>query len=569
MKKTFTINLNNTVFHIDSDAYDVLKDYLSELHKYFAKEEDGVDILNDIEARIAELFQNKMNERKNVIIEEDVLEVIETMGRPSQFGETIEEEGGEEFETKEEKKSKHKKLYRDIDNRLLGGVLAGISAYLKWDVSIVRIVFFVLVFISQSSLALVYFILWIIIPKAQTTAQKLEMHGEDVNISTIKNKATDEKERFNAEKFKESTQSFAERMWIVFKGLLKLAFTFIGVIISIIGGILIALLIFTLIIYLFEPEVILRNFPEFFTVFKTSSPEQIIMLLVSLIIIIGTPIFAINYWSINILSGSHKTKRSNYPVFVTLIVWFVGIFMFAATGGGAIKESIRLNNLKRSIEKEWSERAFDEENILSEERELASFHSLQVSDGINIEWTQSDVQNISVTTLSDFVPNVHTELYDGVLRIYSDNKLINPKIVVKISSDSLQKIRATGASSVKINSDAKFEDLDINLSGASKISASEVSAQNLNIDISGASKVMLMGEADSITIEASGASKAELDEMKAKVVKAQTSGASKVNVFATDEFEGNASGASKINCYGSPMKKDKYRSDKSSSIRFL
>ena len=92
MKKTLTVNLNNIVFHIDDDAYEMLQTYLHEIAEHLS-EDERKDILNDIEARIAELFNEKLQKNKNVINLIDVQEIIEIMGKPSQYtGEDDEEE---------------------------------------------------------------------------------------------------------------------------------------------------------------------------------------------------------------------------------------------------------------------------------------------------------------------------------------------------------------------------------------------------------------------------------------------------------------------------------------------
>ena len=98
MKKTLTINLNNTVFHIDDDAYELLQSYLAEVSHHFKSETEKADIMSDIEARIAELFSEKMDKQKNVITIEDVDTVITIMGKPSQF---VDDDTDEEYESEE------------------------------------------------------------------------------------------------------------------------------------------------------------------------------------------------------------------------------------------------------------------------------------------------------------------------------------------------------------------------------------------------------------------------------------------------------------------------------------
>jgi len=183
MKKPLTINLSGMVFHIDNDAYEKLKIYLDSIENHFANEEERREILADIETRIAEIFQGKINDNKQIITEKDVDEVIEIMGDPEEFGDVA---NGKEGGSKKGKytTSGYRRLYRDTENRILGGVCSGMGAYFRIDPLILRILF-VIAFLGFLSGLLIYIILWIVIPEAKTTAQKLEMKGEPVTISSI------------------------------------------------------------------------------------------------------------------------------------------------------------------------------------------------------------------------------------------------------------------------------------------------------------------------------------------------------------------------------------------------
>jgi len=186
MKKTLTINLANQVFHIDEDAFLRLRVYLDRIEGHFADTNERSDILSDIETRISELFSQRITQQKQVIIIQDVEEIIRIMGDPAEIG------GGEQAETKDYTKvSKPKRLYRDPDNRVLGGVCGGIGQYFKIDPLIVRILFLV-VFFGFGIGLLIYIILWIVVPEARTTTQKLEMRGDPVNASNIGNFVKDE-----------------------------------------------------------------------------------------------------------------------------------------------------------------------------------------------------------------------------------------------------------------------------------------------------------------------------------------------------------------------------------------
>lgn len=180
MNKVMNINIGGVVFHVDEDAYDKLKSYLRQINRHFKNTAGGDEIIHDIEARIVELFQQKITDKKEVINTADVNEVIATMGKPSDFEEDVEEEY---FSDPDVRQIKKKRLFRDIDNRIIGGVCSGLGAYARIDTVWFRIGFVVATLSGLSILA--YLILWLIIPPARTISEKLEMQGDPVTISNI------------------------------------------------------------------------------------------------------------------------------------------------------------------------------------------------------------------------------------------------------------------------------------------------------------------------------------------------------------------------------------------------
>ena len=192
MKKTFTINISGSVFHIEEDAFEKLQDYLKLLNRFFETQKGGQEILQDIELRIAELLQEKIKEGQDAVTNEWVDEVMQRMGNPEDFMDQEEPENAE-TSAKELKGEKTKKrMYRDSESRVLGGVCSGMSAYFNIDPVFLRILFVLLVFVGVGISAIVYLILWIVVPKARTTAQRLEMRGEDATISNIRKTVQEE-----------------------------------------------------------------------------------------------------------------------------------------------------------------------------------------------------------------------------------------------------------------------------------------------------------------------------------------------------------------------------------------
>jgi phage shock protein PspC (stress-responsive transcriptional regulator) len=186
MNKIMNINIGGVVFHVDEEAFEKLKQYLDQLSKHFRKSSGGDEIYNDIETRIVELFQQRLTKEKEVISMSDVDEVINIMGKPSDF----EDEQEDDNNDPDIHQIGRKRLFRDIDNRMIGGVCSGLGGYFKIDTVWFRIGFIIATLSGLSILA--YLILWVIIPPARTISEKLEMQGDPVTVSNIEKSIREE-----------------------------------------------------------------------------------------------------------------------------------------------------------------------------------------------------------------------------------------------------------------------------------------------------------------------------------------------------------------------------------------
>jgi phage shock protein PspC (stress-responsive transcriptional regulator) len=186
MNKTVTINISGIIFHIEEDAYDKLSKYLNKIKGYFSGNESGNEIIADIEARIAELLQVKITPYKQVVLMADVEEVMSALGKPEDFAMDDDANAGHDHHQQNTQQTEpiKKRLYRDPDEKAIGGVCSGIAHYFDVDVVWIRLATFLLIFFGGISLW-VYIILWIVIPEAKTTADRLAMRGERVTIDNI------------------------------------------------------------------------------------------------------------------------------------------------------------------------------------------------------------------------------------------------------------------------------------------------------------------------------------------------------------------------------------------------
>ncbi|MBK8613760.1 MAG: PspC domain-containing protein [Flavobacteriales bacterium] len=194
MKKTLTANISGSVFHIEEDAYEKLQRYLATIRGNFSGSDGRDEIMGDIEGRIAELFTERLVGRQVVTVA-DVEHVISVMGQPEDYlgdepgmgtgaGTDAGANAGTGAFAGPDPTRSRKRLFRDTEDRWVGGVLSGIAAYFGIDALVLRIIYILLLFIGVGWL--LYIILWIVVPPAQSAADKLQMHGEPVTVDNIK-----------------------------------------------------------------------------------------------------------------------------------------------------------------------------------------------------------------------------------------------------------------------------------------------------------------------------------------------------------------------------------------------
>ncbi len=189
MNKTIIININGIVFHIEEEAYEILKNYMTDVKRHFMNSADSLEITTDIENRIAEMFSELLEkEGKQVIVEQDVNSVIEQMGTVSDFEHADDDSknaGPFAYATE------NRRLFRDPDDHLVAGVCSGIANYFDVEPVWIRLAF-ALFFPIGGTGFLLYIILWIIVPKAVTRADRMAMKGEKQNLQGFKKNLEDE-----------------------------------------------------------------------------------------------------------------------------------------------------------------------------------------------------------------------------------------------------------------------------------------------------------------------------------------------------------------------------------------
>lgn len=182
MEKIIQITINSTLFSIEESAYQKLSDYLSEIKLAFENDENGAEIIKDIEARIAEHLKAGGGEFVTIALVEAI---VQKMGLASDLCDknTSDEKISKEKESC--KKTDKRRLYRDEENAIIGGICSGIGAYIDVDPTWIRIIFIILIVLGFGLIIPIYLLLWIIIPPATTINERLNMKGVSANLNSI------------------------------------------------------------------------------------------------------------------------------------------------------------------------------------------------------------------------------------------------------------------------------------------------------------------------------------------------------------------------------------------------
>jgi phage shock protein PspC (stress-responsive transcriptional regulator) len=311
MNKIISANINGFVFQIDELAYTKLKAYLDMIKQKVG----NAEVAQDIENRIAELFSERLKNGSTAIFDQDVDEVMHQIGNPEQFGtDEQDEQSGDTQANNSSTEPLKRRLYRDADDKVIGGVCSGIATYFGLDPVIIRLAFAAALFFFGSGVVL-YILLMIVLPKAETPAQKLEMRGEPVDYKNVSK--TVEKEFKDAfSKYKPEVKTGVERFVeiAVRVGMIVLLIFLVSVFIpgcfALITGIGVAS----------------WNLPALSAFLFTSTSESYLILL-GLVLFTVVPLFGVLYAILRIL---FKVRPLHKAISIGLsLIWFTGFCILA------------------------------------------------------------------------------------------------------------------------------------------------------------------------------------------------------------------------------------------------
>jgi phage shock protein PspC (stress-responsive transcriptional regulator) len=155
MKQTYNVNIGGRAYNIDNDAYELLDRYLNDISSRLS--DTDVESMEDIEARVADIFDEKISSQMQVVTIEMVRRAMAIIGRPDTFG-------GQKRGFSYQDPNQPKRLYRSTTNRVIGGVCGGLAKYFNIDANLMRALAAILLFLTFFACFVVYIIMWIVIP---------------------------------------------------------------------------------------------------------------------------------------------------------------------------------------------------------------------------------------------------------------------------------------------------------------------------------------------------------------------------------------------------------------------
>lgn len=578
MKKTINVNLSGVVFTLDDDAYEILKKYLDEIKAYFSRGNGDEEVVADIESSIADKFTEKIKGAKQVITKSDVEQLIKVMGVVEEIVDepspTIATDGKPKPEKESEKEEHHlgKKLYRNTDNAVIAGVCSGLGAFFGIDPIIFRLIFALSIFAGGVGI-LIYIILWVVMPEAKTSTQKLEMKGDTVTIKKLEAVAKDQ-----ADKIKSMDKSGLKRAFALpikfFEELFRVSGRFLGkfgmVIGVIIGIILVVAAVLAMTAVGFATATIVFNLDSPF--FNSEIPFSEIFNttlfpigMTALFFVVFIPLLFILLLGATLASRKNAFNAATNSVLIG--IWMIAVIVVgvvAVEQAPGIQARIDAFELAQQGETETREFSFEGFNMIK----VRQAHEAYITPGEDF--------SIIATGPEEEIGRLELRMVDSELIIDNESGYYcwfcrNQGVRFDITMPALVALEGSGATKLEAAdfsgqdfdldlsgaSQGKFElayDMfDILVSGASKLDLSLSTSTLVDLDVSGASRAKITGQAERLETEASGASQISTRDLEVSEATADASGASDIELRVSETLEAEASGGSRIRYQGKPQ----------------
>lgn len=560
MNKTISITIAGLIFHVEEPAYRQLESWLSAVKNHFKPYDDSEEIIRDIENRVAEILSHRSESGRKAVRRVDVEEIIRQIGTVEDFeffeadaGRAGQQRGDRTGSPREEgtEAGSPKRLFRDPDNAVFGGVAAGVAAYFGLDITLVRLIF-VLLGIFWGLSILVYLILWLVMPAARTPAQKLQMKGEPVTLAGLEQKI-----RSSVPPPEEITSSFG-RFWNRAITLLREAgekfISFLQrtapLFLTTAGGVLIAAGVLAALVLVILFVAMLAGTSDAWlgvSLLEFSSGAAFhYMILISLFLLSLIPALLILLAGLQLI-GARRPRRPA-PIALTLIgLWVIALLIagiLVVLEGPVWTEKVQT----------WGSSLPRHEQVW----DVGEFDRIRISGSMDVLILPSLEHFVRGTgTREDLGRGVRVEVSGDELTVHHDRDCFfcpGRELRMEIGIPSPGELRIRGAVNARVN-DFMLEKTKLTISGASNVEFAS-DADTLASQVSGASRVRVTGEIAHADVRISGASSMTL-ERPLRSLNLQMSGASRVEAKEIqDSISARISGGSVLEYQGDPSYAD-------------
>jgi len=563
MKKTLNVNLNGRVFTIDEDAYNLLDNYLKSLRICFRKDEGAAEIIADFEARIEELFGEKTRLGHQVITLEHVEEVIARVGKPADFEES-EEETTKQADVTDTDKGK-KRLYRNIDDKLIAGVCSGLAAYFGWNVVAIRIILIIatlalaptapfLFFANFPAMIIIgYLIMWLIVPAAHTVEQKLQMAGKPITAENIGKTVAAESTPVSSKEKKGCLAGFVD----LFVSFIKVGFAGLGCLIGL--PLLFALFIVIIVLIAVTFGVgggllglgsgLVGGLPPFLAV------NHPILATITFTLLIGIPVIAIIY---SIISFFAKLKPVHQSIkWAFLLIWIISFVLFFFSG-------FRIDKGNWHGNPSWWPNAIIGNDISSQQMINIDepFTRLEIGDylagTIYIEQIPEEEQpSLEIKGDENLVALIRHNIYDGRLTLSAYNRYRSQKnLSIYLRTNELKQIEAGFIGDIRMNRAFTGEEMEIVMKGVGSLQADSLYITSLTVRTEGVGSANLAGKAAKTTLETAGTGNINAYDLLSDAIYARVNGVGAIQCNPVDFLEGRVYGIGSITFKEEPTNKD-------------
>ncbi len=549
MNEIITITIAKQLFHIEKDAYHTLDTYLTSIRNKFSSHPEKDEIVFDIESRIAEHLKEKSKD--NVVTSIEVKDIIAQMGQPEDLDDDDESSSKEQSSSSQ---TRTRKLYRNPDDSIIGGVASGIAAFFNIDPLIVRLVFLVTLLAGGSGV-LIYILLWIITPEAKTATEKLQMFGRPVTLESVKEMAEKGakhvRESDSVKKVGSGIAAVVTGIGRVIKFFLKIITFIIGLAVMIATTIASIALGVALFVTLFNGQSSYVDSPFLHSLDKGTFFAVVIFGFLVLFV----PLIFLSTLGKLIMRGKGLPAKVSYVL--------LGVWVLSLIGAAAITPKV-VNDYQNLVE------TSPDYQKVTRSAEVPVFTTISLPHSYRATLIQAPVQEVKITGRNKDLDQITVSVKDGALTVdrKDENKIcifcFTRSVELEIRVPDITRIEARNASSIT-SPGFKFKDIELVAENAARIDLQKVTANNITAKLTNASRIEISGTAPILKVDATNSSSLRAFDLIVDDVIIKGTNSSRMRVNAVKTLNATLTNSSRVYYMGTPSVTE--RTSNSSSVQ--